>query len=157
MWTTNPELASLLANPEDGYKYTQRSDKNIDWKCPKCNEVINKKIEYVEINGLGCPKCRMTFIVEDGEVKFKKKYKKGKFDKRNDFHIILKELRLKLESKNSKWSQEYVANEVGVTKTMYKAYEVGTEQPTLEKLVIIADLFEVTTDYLLGREACKNK
>lgn len=27
MWTTNPELASLLANPEDGYRYTQNSTK----------------------------------------------------------------------------------------------------------------------------------
>ena len=32
MWTTNPELAKLLADPNDGYKYTQRTSKKVKWK-----------------------------------------------------------------------------------------------------------------------------
>lgn len=60
IWTTNPELAKLLNNPEDGYKYMQFSKHRVDWKCPNsdCNEIIaNKKISDVNLYGLSCPKC----------------------------------------------------------------------------------------------------
>ena len=58
MWTTNPELAKLLADPEDGYKYTQNSHKYVDWKCPNCGNVIkNKRIEDINKRRLSCPKC----------------------------------------------------------------------------------------------------
>lgn len=43
MWDTNPELAKLLLNPEDGYKYTQNSNKKTNWKCPKCGNIIKDK------------------------------------------------------------------------------------------------------------------
>jgi len=58
MWTTNPNLAKLLSNTEDGYKYTQKSNKRLDWKCLDCGEIIkNKKISDINRNGLSCPKC----------------------------------------------------------------------------------------------------
>jgi very-short-patch-repair endonuclease len=58
MWTTNPELAKLLANHEDGYRYMQQSNKRVDWICPICNEVIkSKKINDVYYDGVGCRKC----------------------------------------------------------------------------------------------------
>ncbi|MFJ3387757.1 zinc-ribbon domain-containing protein [Lysinibacillus sp. NPDC086135] len=58
MWTTNPELASLLANPEDGFKYMQGSKKKVDWKCSECGEIIkNKTISDINIYGLSCPRC----------------------------------------------------------------------------------------------------
>jgi len=58
MWTTNPELAKLLADPDDGYKYSQNSGSKIDWKCPNCGFIIkNKKIEDINKYGLSCPKC----------------------------------------------------------------------------------------------------
>jgi predicted transcriptional regulator len=58
MWTTNPELTKLLANPEDGYKYFQGSNKKVDWKCPKCNSIIkNKSISNVKSHGLSCNSC----------------------------------------------------------------------------------------------------
>ena len=57
MWTTNPELASLLANPEDGYKYKQYSDKKVNWRCPSCNEILFKRISTVRQHGLVCNKC----------------------------------------------------------------------------------------------------
>lgn len=58
MWTINPSLAKLLANPEDGYKYTQYCNKSIDWRCPDCGNIIeNKKINNINKNGLSCPKC----------------------------------------------------------------------------------------------------
>lgn len=58
MWDTNPELAKLLLNPEDGYKYTQFSHKKVDWQCPDCGEIIkNKGISHVNKEGLSCPQC----------------------------------------------------------------------------------------------------
>lgn len=58
MWTTNPELAKLLLNPEDGYKYTQHSNKKVNWKCPSCgNEMKNISINDVNRRGLKCKYC----------------------------------------------------------------------------------------------------
>lgn len=58
MWTTNPKLAGLLVNPEDGYKLGEFSNKKTNWKCPDCGEIIkDKKISDVNIDGLSCPKC----------------------------------------------------------------------------------------------------
>lgn len=58
MWTTNPELASQLANPEDGYKYMQGSNKKVNWKCLDCNSIIkNKIISNVKKRRLYCATC----------------------------------------------------------------------------------------------------
>lgn len=58
MWTTNPELAKQLANPEDGYMHTQGSDTKLDWKCSECKSIIkHKRIGGVNSQGLCCPKC----------------------------------------------------------------------------------------------------
>lgn len=59
MWTTNPDLAKLLANPSDGYKYSQHSGKSVDWKCPYCHSLINnKQIDVVSRNNyIQCPYC----------------------------------------------------------------------------------------------------
>ncbi len=58
IWTTNPELAKLLADPNDGYKYTQFSEKRIDFKCPNCGNIVkNRMISGISKNGLSCPKC----------------------------------------------------------------------------------------------------
>mgnify|MGYP000925118719 CR=1 FL=1 len=58
MWTTNPELAKLLANPEDGYKYMQSSNKKVDWKCKECNTLLHgRAINNFNRRGFSCPKC----------------------------------------------------------------------------------------------------
>lgn len=58
MWTTNPKLAKLLANSEDGYKYTRCSGKTVDWICPNCGSIIkNKQIRNVLFQGLSCKFC----------------------------------------------------------------------------------------------------
>ncbi|MEQ6355268.1 zinc-ribbon domain-containing protein [Lysinibacillus sp. M3] len=55
---TNQEVCSLLLNKENGYKYTQYSDKRLDWKCPDCDNIIrNKQIKTVSIDGLSCGEC----------------------------------------------------------------------------------------------------
>ena len=44
------------------------------------------------------------------------------------------------------------AEAVGVTLRAWQGYEQGIREPKFETLCAIADLFNVTTDYLLGRE-----
>lgn len=58
MWTTNPELASMLVDPEDGYKYTQFSNKKVNWRCPDCSTLLkNKIINNVNKKGVCCSNC----------------------------------------------------------------------------------------------------
>lgn len=63
----------------------------------------------------------------------------------------LKEERLRKKSTDSKWTQDYVANLIGVARSTYTAYENNTKEPPLETLNKIADIFDVSIDYLQGR------
>ncbi|MES5896931.1 helix-turn-helix domain-containing protein [Bacillus cereus group sp. RP43] len=58
----------------------------------------------------------------------------------------IKELR-----KNSKITQEQLGNAIGVSKMAISYFEKGKKSPGRESLEKIADHFNVTTDYLLGR------
>ncbi|MFZ2588128.1 helix-turn-helix domain-containing protein [Paucilactobacillus nenjiangensis] len=61
------------------------------------------------------------------------------------FGIRLKELR------NSKhMSQEELGKFLNVGKSSISSYENGTREPSKESIVKIAEIFGVTTDYLLG-------
>lgn len=61
MWTTHPEQAKLLKNPEDGFKYMFTSNSKIlEWVCPVCGEIIKKPPADVAYKGLCCPMCRNT-------------------------------------------------------------------------------------------------
>lgn len=98
MWTTNPELASLLTNPEDGYKYAQFSNVKVDWKCGRCQLLIkNKTISDINTYGLSCPRCSDTIsypekftycllrqlkIEFDNQIRFK-----WSDNRKYDFHI----------------------------------------------------------------------
>lgn len=48
-------------------------------------------------------------------------------------------------------TQQQVADLIGVTRESYARYENGTRNPNLQNLSDLADLLNVTTDYLLGR------
>lgn len=50
-----------------------------------------------------------------------------------------------------KLTQKDVAVQLGMTERSYQHYEGGTRRPNFETLVALADLFDVSTDYLLGR------
>ena len=49
-------------------------------------------------------------------------------------------------------SQQELGDLIGGTKVSICGYENGTRTPSLETFGILADIFETTTDYLLGRE-----
>lgn len=57
MWDTSPQQASMLLNPEDGYKYSQCSAVKVQWKCPNCGHVKIQAISNVKNRGLSCPIC----------------------------------------------------------------------------------------------------
>lgn len=63
----------------------------------------------------------------------------------------LKNEREEKKKKSPIWTQEYVANILGVARSTYTAYENGTKQPPMDTMNKIADLFGVNVDYLYGR------
>ncbi len=74
----------------------------------------------------------------------------------NTFGEKLKCLREEKKKDNAEWTQTYVANKLGVARTTYTAYENDTKQPPMETILKIANLFSVSTDFLLGRVSnCK--
>ena len=48
-------------------------------------------------------------------------------------------------------SQSDVAHQIGVTPALISAYEKLERKPSIDKLVALADIFHVSTDYILGR------
>ena len=63
-----------------------------------------------------------------------------------DFVTRLKECR-----KANKNTQKQVALAIGSTEQNYQRYERGVQQPTLPVLLALADYFNVSLDYLVGR------
>ena len=63
---------------------------------------------------------------------------------------------LKLARKQSGMTQKEVADNIGVGQSTYKNYECGIREPNGDTIVELANLFNVTTDYLLGREPAPN-
>lgn len=55
------------------------------------------------------------------------------------------------------WSKTYVANHLGLKNMQtYANYEYGRREPDLETTTKLAKLFNVSTDYLLGRDPKKD-
>ena len=59
--------------------------------------------------------------------------------------------RLIEQRKLNKLTQRQVADKLNIKQPSYIRYEKGVAEPSLESLVILADLFDVSIDYLLGR------
>lgn len=57
----------------------------------------------------------------------------------------LKELRLE-----KGLTQQQLSDELGMNSVTYLRYEKSQREPTLQALMIFADFFQVSTDYLLG-------
>ena len=47
--------------------------------------------------------------------------------------------------------QKDIADAMGITSRAYQYYEKGTKEPTLSKIVALADYFDVSLDYIVGR------
>lgn len=60
--------------------------------------------------------------------------------------------RLKYYRKKMGFTQEELANKLGMKRSTYAKYETGENEPNYTTLEKIADFFDITTDDLLGRE-----
>lgn len=59
---------------------------------------------------------------------------------------------------NKGWSKTYVAKTIGLSSMQtYANWEYGRTEPDFDNVSHLADLFNVTTDYLLGHKEPKNK
>lgn len=62
-------------------------------------------------------------------------------------------VRLRKIRRDKGLAQAFVADKIGLSKqSSYQRYESGLTLPPADKLAKLAELFGVTTDYLLGRE-----
>ena len=64
--------------------------------------------------------------------------------------------RLKELKQNAGLSDRHIANAIGLTRTLVNKHMIGVRKISLEHLVKYADLFNVSTDYLLGRTEFKS-
>ena len=62
-----------------------------------------------------------------------------------EFSVRLKNLR-----KRNKWTQQELASKIGVTKETLYRYEKNQLPPSYDSAVRLADLFQVSIDYLMG-------
>ena len=60
-------------------------------------------------------------------------------------------MRLKELRKKKKLSQLRLAIDLSTTQNTISRYETGEREPDMEALIKIADYFDVSVDYLLGR------
>ncbi len=63
-----------------------------------------------------------------------------------EFYIRLREVRAK-----SGKTQKQTAEMLGMKLRSYQFYEEGKAEPSIAKLIALADFFDVTLDYLMGR------
>lgn len=88
MWTTHPDLACLLKNSEDGYKYCSGSNIKLEWTCPICGEIITESPNSVSTHGLVCK-------IHNGTTSYPNRF----------FYFLLKQLNIEYESeKRFEWS-----------------------------------------------------
>lgn len=59
--------------------------------------------------------------------------------------------RLRELRSSKKLSQQELSDRLGLNRATYARYETGDTQPDFDTLKKIADFFDVSTDYLLGR------
>lgn len=64
-----------------------------------------------------------------------------------NFSTQLKKIR-----KEKNLTQSDVAKALDITIRQYQRYESGEQTTTLENLIVLADFFDVSLDYLVGRE-----
>lgn len=58
--------------------------------------------------------------------------------------------RLRELREENNYTQQEIASKIGLTKGAYGCYERGISVPDAHTLLQLADIFDVTTDYLLG-------
>ncbi|SEO26174.1 DNA-binding transcriptional regulator, XRE-family HTH domain [Amphibacillus marinus] len=63
--------------------------------------------------------------------------------------------RLKLLREQHGYKQDFIAKKLNITTSAYGYYEQGRNEPALETIVKLANIFDVSIDYLLGHNSSK--
>lgn len=53
---------------------------------------------------------------------------------------------------HTKNSQQKIANSLGIAQSTYNNYEQGNSEPNIERLKNLADFYNISLDYLVGRD-----
>lgn len=57
---------------------------------------------------------------------------------------------IKRARENKKYTQQYVADVIGTSRSNITKYETGALEPNIETIGMLAELYEVSTDWLFG-------
>lgn len=57
LWTTNPEIAKMLKDPNIGYEISRGSHRDVEWICPTCGLLKVSAPKQVSMYGLACSRC----------------------------------------------------------------------------------------------------
>ena len=114
LWDTRPDVASLLKDLEDGYRYSAGSGKKIDFICPDCQTVQSKRIADVCQNGLTCSSCSdgisyaekfMSSVLTQLKIDFQRQVSKAtsgfewiKYGYKYDFYIKIVDKKFFIET-----------------------------------------------------------
>ena len=136
---TQQEVAEFLEMTQPVYQKweTGRTEPNFE-KISMLACIFDVSIDYLL--------SEYSEISKERYLKFLKKRKKEE-EKKNLFSVRLKELRLQ-----HGFSQEELAEQIGIKQNSYSDWENGKCKPNYEKLEKIADFFGVSLDWLFGRK-----
>lgn len=85
-------------------------------------------------------------IAKYNSVNFLKRWTQMKKPVKNLFRIRLVQLR-----EEANLTQKQFAEAVKISNSTINRYETGIREPDYDTLILFADFFKVSTDYLLGR------
>ncbi|SFJ64548.1 Helix-turn-helix [Paenibacillus sp. UNC496MF] len=54
--------------------------------------------------------------------------------------------------KKNKLTQEQLAQRIGVSQSTLAMYETSKREPSFDTLLLISEIFDVSTDFLLGKQ-----
>lgn len=61
--------------------------------------------------------------------------------------------KVKILRENCGWTQTELSKKLGLTRSSVNAWEMGLSVPSTQYIVELANLFKVSTDYLLGLDS----
>lgn len=130
---TQKSLSNMLNISQSAYAHWEQGMREPNFeKLSMLACIFNASIDYL--------------LSENLEIS-KESYLKLKEEKKNLFSVRLKELRLQ-----HGFSQQELAEILGIKRNTYSDWENGKCKPNYEKLEKIADFFGVSLDWLFGRE-----
>ena len=64
---------------------------------------------------------------------------------------LLPSILFELRTQNG-WTQTDVADKLGIRYQSYQAYELGISMPSLQNFIALAELYDVSLDFLVGKK-----